>query len=36
MHLSNGAKYSLWNGKDNHGFFASAEEAKQRYEELTK
>jgi hypothetical protein len=36
MKLANGTKYALWNNKENHGFFDSAEEAKQWYEELTK
>lgn len=36
MKLANGAKYGLWNGTTNRGYFDSADEAKQRYEELNK
>jgi len=34
--LKNGTKYALWQGNKNNGYFDSAEEAKQQYEELTK
>lgn len=36
MKLANGAKYGLWQGNVSRGYFDSADEAKQRYEELNK
>jgi hypothetical protein len=36
MHTKDSTKYALWNGKDNHGYFNSADEAKAKYEELNK
>lgn len=36
MKLANGAKYGLWQGNKNNGYFDSADEAKAKYEELNK
>lgn len=36
MKLANGAKYALWQGNVSKGFYETADEAKQRYEELNK
>ena len=35
MHTKDSTKYALWNGKDNHGYFDNADEAKAKYEELS-
>ena len=36
MKLKNGSKYGLWQGNVSKGFYETADEAKQRYEELNK
>lgn len=36
LKVNNVTKYALWQGNKNNGYFDSADEAKQRYEELNK
>lgn len=36
MKLADGTKYALWNKNENHGYYASADEAKAKHGELTK
>lgn len=36
MTLANGSKYGLWQSNANKGFFETANEAKEKYKELTK